>query len=482
MEIKKKLLINIMASIFFVPTVNAETLINIVDLGLRNNLSLLASDKGVQESEYNININRSNFLPSLSANAETTWNYSKTFLYNESDTSTSYNSHSYGLSLSLSIFNIRNIRDYQLARLDYNLEQLKHYSKYQSTIFDITSTYFNYLKSNAQIRATEAELKSTLMRERQITRNIEVGNTAVNEIYEALSQKESVINRLRTLEKDTQVILGELSNMVQYPVVPSQDIIENLMLEEITNLDRTSIYNDIPFNNDVLIARKTLDRGYQQLDAEKANFIPDLSVSVSYQNSDANDFDITDLTATGKSNSLTATLNVNVPLFSGGSDYYAYQKGKVAIERTDLLYQDALAIARNQLNSSILNINSIAASINRFENIVIANHASYRGIQKAYELGTRTVTDLFSAETKLFNALRDYESARYDYILEILNLEQLRGRLSISTIEHISSMMQTPALQIVSNTNQSNDPLSDIVPKHLSSRKIIPDFPKRVIN
>ncbi|UJF20372.1 TolC family protein (plasmid) [Vibrio sp. SS-MA-C1-2] len=78
-------------------------------------------------------------------------------------------------------------------------------------------------------------------------------------------------------------------------------------------------------------------------------------------------------------------------------------------------------------------------------------------MQRAYELGTRTVTDLLAADTKLFNSLRDYESARYDYVIELISLSQLRGGLTVSTIKKIMQLM------IESN---ERDP-QPLVPKHL---------------
>ncbi|NMV22901.1 TolC family protein, partial [Vibrio parahaemolyticus] len=64
---------------------------------------------------------------------------------------------------------------------------------------------------------------------------------------------------------------------------------------------------------------------------------------------------------------------------------------------------------------------------------------------------------------KLFSALRDYESARYDYIIESINLEQIKGMLSVQSIESIMQLMS----DIEGRSNQ------DLVPKHLLSKPSI---------
>ncbi|EGR0146427.1 TolC family protein [Vibrio alginolyticus] len=446
------------------PSAMATTLLEAVKLGLENNLSLRASDKGVEENEYNIDISRSKFLPSLNGAADTTWNENETILTGTPDTRSSYNSNSYSVSLSQSVFNLGDIFKYGTAKLDFNIEEIKHENKIQSTISEIATQYFEYLKNNAQIKATQVELKSSETRERQMRRNVELGNTAASELYEVIAQKEGIANRLRTLEKDRRVILNGLEIQVQYPVTPSQDIYESVPLAEISESEQREILEQaLKLNNDLLVAKKTVERSRRGLKESGSNFVPTVSLSASYRYDDANNYDRTDPTATGDSNSTSVGLNLNVPIFSGGSDYYGYQKSSTAIERTELLYQDSLFATRNSVNTSVLNINDFSRAISSYENIIRANYSSYKGIQRAYQLGTRTITDLLAAESKLFSALRDYESARYDYIIESINLEQIKGMLSVQSIENIMQLMS----DIEGRSNQ------DLVPKHLLSKPSI---------
>ena len=454
---------SLMAALAFstIPSASATTLLEAVELGQQNSLSLRASGKGVKENEYNIGISRSKFLPSLNGAADTTWNENETLLSSVPDKTSSYNSNSYSLSLSQSIFNLGDIFKYGTAKLDFNIEEIKHENKIQSTISEISSQYFEYLKNNAQIKATMVELKSSETREHQMRRNVELGNTAASELYEVIAQKEGVSNRLRTLQKDRRVILNGLSIQIQYPITPSQDIYESVPLKEINESEQRSIMAQaLKLNNDLLVAKKNVERSRRSLKESGTNFLPSVSLSASYRHDDTNNY-ITpnDPTQTGESNSTSVSLNLALPILSGGSDYYGYQKSSTAIERTELLYQDSLYITRNSVNTSVLNINDFSQSISRYENIIRANYASYKGIQRAYQLGTRTITDLLAAESKLFSALRDYESARYDYIIEAIKLEQVKGVLSIQSIESIMQLMS----DIEGRNNQ------ELVPKHLLS-------------
>ncbi|GAL19281.1 type I secretion system outer membrane component LapE [Vibrio maritimus] len=152
-------------------------------------------------------------------------------------------------------------------------------------------------------------------------------------------------------------------------------------------------------------------------------------------------------------------LTLTVPITTGGSDYYAYKKNETTIERNELLLLDTRNTVKNDLETSILNINDFSQSIFTFENIIRANYSSYNGIKRAYDLGTRTLTDLLAAESKLFSAIRDYESAKYDYVIESIRLDKTVGNLSPLSIEKIMALM----------VNESSIRDMDVIPEHLKN-------------
>lgn len=215
-------LISLLVGMTVTMTVHSATVLEAVEIGLNNNVSLIASRKGVEESAYDIDVSRSSFLPTISADVKTTWNSTTTHLSGVSDTNASYNDHGYGLSLTQSLFNLRDIYEYGTSKLDFSIEEVRNEAKTQEVIQQITEQYFEFLKNGAKIRATKAELDSSMARLKQMNRNVSLGNVAASEVYEVIAQKEGIVNRLRSLQKDKDVILNRLALLTQYPVIPSQ--------------------------------------------------------------------------------------------------------------------------------------------------------------------------------------------------------------------------------------------------------------------
>ena len=72
-------------------------------------------------------------------------------------------------------------------------------------------------------------------------------------------------------------------------------------------------------------------------------------------------------------------------------------------------------------------------------------------------MGTRNIVDVLDAQRRLFAAVRDYNNARYDYILDNLRLKQAAGTLNPGDLEDLQRFLKA-----------DYDPDSDFLPPDLS--------------
>ncbi|MDO6498838.1 TolC family protein [Photobacterium sanguinicancri] len=422
--------------------VQAANLLEVVDTALKQNLSLSSAETRLKSSEYDLDINRGKFLPSLNLSANTRWNDSATHQETGSDANNRYNNHGVNVTLSQTIFDLGDLYSQASTQVSVDTETLRTEQTRQSIIRDASTTYFEYLKNNAQIRATQAEFDSSAARLTFITRNVELGNVAGTEKYEVMAQKEKNANTLRSLKKEQRVILTKLENIVQQPLNPDHDLQSTIQFNEIS-LTRQRQLNEIMYTSgyNLLIAQQEVKRNRQSLKETGATFAPSLKGSVGYTYDNTNDASANVFPNNGTTEEAVYTLTLDVPIFNGGKDYYRYEQNKVNIERAEIDLQDSKQQSQQSFDTFIYDINDYSASLRSLTTIIQANYASYKGIQKAHKLGTRTITDLLSAESKLFSSIRDYENARYDYIISLVQLNELIGNLNINTIGKIAAQM-----------------------------------------
>lgn len=69
---------------------------------------------------------------------------------------------------------------------------------------------------------------------------------------------------------------------------------------------------------------------------------------------------------------------------------------------------------------------------------MISNAKALKAIEAGRGAGMRTTADVLNATQKLYQTERDYERARYDYVLNGLKLKKSTGTLSISDLEQVN--------------------------------------------
>ena len=61
--------------------------------------------------------------------------------------------------------------------------------------------------------------------------------------------------------------------------------------------------------------------------------------------------------------------------------------------------------------------------------------------EAGYEVGTRTAVDVLLARQRLLDAQTNYAKSRYDYLLNVLTLEQYAGTLDERSVERINGLL-----------------------------------------
>ncbi|WP_197474013.1 TolC family protein, partial [Oleiphilus sp. HI0066] len=103
----------------------ADSLASVVEQAINNNLEIASAQAGLEASEYDKSISLTEFFPSLSASANTTWNESDTEQDPGPDIENEYNEHGYQITLNQRLFDLGRLFRYSQARQEYTIEQLK---------------------------------------------------------------------------------------------------------------------------------------------------------------------------------------------------------------------------------------------------------------------------------------------------------------------------------------------------------------------
>jgi outer membrane protein len=74
---------------------------------------------------------------------------------------------------------------------------------------------------------------------------------------------------------------------------------------------------------------------------------------------------------------------------------------------------------------------------------ITSARSAQNATQTGYEVGTRNIVEVLQAQRSVFAAERDYEIARYDYVLDMLKFKQAVGLLNPQDLQEVNSWLVT---------------------------------------
>lgn len=429
-------------SCFILPAMAKSELSIVIDTAVKNNYKIRNSAFEITSSQYDTKRKLAVFYPNIKFTANSKWSESQSTPHDtkKKGDKAGNNSNGYGLSLSQTLIDFSLLHDYQISNLELQANELKHFKIINDIIVKVVEEYFSYLKFHSQYLATQSELNSSESRYKHVKRNNELGNVAKTDVYEAFAQKEANYRRSLDIKKNMEIAARKLKSTTQLSITPSVDVQLNKSYQKITMAEQKEFKKLMFANNyDIIIARDDITKTKTSLQKTQSNFYPTLKTSINYQFTDANG----KAGAPGSdSDSITYSLDLSIPITNGGSDFYAYQKSKSQVEQKSIYYESELDTKDVDFEELIYKVNHNIDSIKTLKSMIISNYIVYKGTVRAYKIGTKTLTDLLSAESDLYDSIRDFQANQYDYIINVTKFKALLGPVNLTEIETLSKSMQ----------------------------------------
>ena len=102
------------------------------------------------------------------------------------------------------------------------------------------------------------------------------------------------------------------------------------------------------------------------------------------------------------------------------------------------LYESAHREIQRKTRQAFLSINSQLRRISALAEAVIAGESALQAKEEGFAAGLTTNIEVLDAQRDLFQAERDHLKARYDYVLQVLLLEQLSGQLNEEDVSRVN--------------------------------------------
>jgi len=336
-----------------------------------------------------------------------------------------------------------------LKRADSQVAQAEaDYQAAQQDLMErVAQRYFDVLGAQDDLEAQQVALTSVTRQLEQAEARYKIGLIAVTDVEEARASHDStaaaVIAGKRALSSTLELlreIIGDPFDSLARPLEPF----------EMANPDPISedrwVDMALKQNLSLVSSRLAADIARENVSVARGGHGPSLDLvgSAGKLNSNGTDTFVDGSPAGGTSldqNQKSIGLQLTFPIYSGGlvssQVRQAVYQHRAAKERLERVARQTEHDARD----SYLGVLSEISRVKALRRAVESNMTALRATESGYEAGTRTAVDVLQSRQQWVQAQTDYSRSRYDYMINVIKLQQAAGILSEQSLQRINALL-----------------------------------------
>lgn len=330
------------------------------------------------------------------------------------------------------------------AEADYQAAQ-------QDLIQRTAQRYFDVLAAQDTVDAAQATLEAFSRQLEQADKRFEVGLIAITDVQEARAAHDQaaagVIQAKRALATAHELLrelTGEPFDSLAAPVE------EMTLKTPQPESEEQWVATALEQNLRVISARLATDIAKQDIRVARSGHLPAIDIVARRGESDFDGAQVSrrvggsPIASPADQSQIDDSIGiqVTVPIYSGGATssrvrqrVYLHRAARERLERTARETERATRDAYLGVISEISRVRALRQALE-------SSRTALQATEAGFEVGTRTTVDVLDARRMLFEAQTDYSRSRYDYILNVLQLQLATGTLNGADLEEINELLE----------------------------------------
>ena len=355
--------------------------------------------------------------------------------------------HHYTVDLKQSLFRWENWQ--ALKRADSQVAQAEaDYQAAQQDLMErVAQRYFDVLGAQDDLQAQQMALISVTRQLEQAEARYQIGLIAVTDVEEARASHDStaaaVIAAKRALASTEELlreIIGDPFDHLAVPVEPFDTANPDPVSE-----DRW-VEMALQQNLSLVSSRLAADIARENVSIQRGGHFPSLDLVGSAGKLTNNGVDSFDDGSPAGGTTLdqrqrSIGIQLTFPIYSGGlvssQVRQAVYQHRAAKERLERVARQTEHDARD----AYLGVLSEISRVKALHRAVESNLTALRATESGYEAGTRTAVDVLQSRQQWVQAQTDYAHSRYDYMLNVIKLQQAAGTLSEQSLQRLNALL-----------------------------------------
>ena len=423
----KKFLLFILINIFLICNANAITLIEAIKEAYDNNPKLNAERENLKISQENINISKSNFLPTVTISGyKSAENTSKlTNRSGEDASKDDVNPLQTSILVEQKLYDQSRKPDLEKNEIGLEIARLKLKKVEQEIIYESVEAYTNLVLNNKKL---EINLLNVSLLERQVETDrarLEKGEINLTDVAQSEASLAGANAKLIQVRNDIvtskliyEKTIGKINN--------SEEVNESYVFKYKlpNNLKEANIISK-QFSPELNIVKLELEQANKDVAIAKSDLSP--SATLSFQATQTDDTSST----YDESDKETLKATVSWPFSLGGKNLSSLRKNKSLRDQKALLLEDAKRSNEALVSSAWSNFKSSKSLLNSIRVQVKASEIANEGISIEYESGLgRSTLDVIQSNSILLGAKNNLATSQRNHFLSQYKLLLALGQLT----------------------------------------------------
>lgn len=416
-------------ALLLAPNLQAANLMQVYQDAVQQDAELAIEKAKLEQSRAQISQANSFLLPQV----EATGTWSQVDMDGAPDTSTNLNMT---LSASQALFHGEAWFARKAASQAFIAAEARYRDAEQNLLLRVAEAYFNVLRAEDNLRSSQAEEQAIKRQLDQAQEQYDVGLIAITNVLEARAAYDGA-RAMRIATEGALMISYEDLEQITRQRYERIDVLQPDLPVTAPQPNDRQAWVDQALQSSLALqtARAGLRASEEQLKATRSRHLPTVALFGEYsKDSDRQN-------SHGGDHQATLGVRGSVQLYGGGRTSAQIREGSYALEEArsseELAQRQVLQQTRSlftQVNTDVLTVQARALAIRSSESALEATRTGY-------EVGTRNIVDVLNAERALWAARRDYDAARYNYLVNQLRLKRAAGTLAESDLQELNQWL-----------------------------------------
>lgn len=350
-----------------------------------------------------------------------------------------YYGERYSLALRQSLYNKAQWEAYRGARRSAEEFEARYEDMEAAVTVDLVERYTQVLAAEDNLSFVVAEREAAESQLRQIRARYDRQMAMITDLYEVEARVDRLLTEELQARNDVDMaregmaeMLGRSLDEGLAPLLEHPPVDEALQpLEEWLQVGLTN-------NHRLAAERSAVQAATAGVREARGRRHPTVDLQLSAQRTDIG----YENAPAPESEYYVASLNLNMPLFSGGQVSAQVSESRARLRMAEQRLTEQERRIRKEIREAYLTTRTATMRVSATRKAVTSAEKSYEARQRGLEYGTVTVVDVLDAAEQLFMARRDHRQAYYDLMVQSLRLHQTTGLLTPDNVAELDRWLQ----------------------------------------